>query len=163
MDTRDNHDKLFEQLLENFAQQRLLYEEMVELARDQNKALQKKETVSNENVLTVLLGSRLNLMENLDHLNQENRALQQKLLAGLGMQEFVMSQLKGKIPSDQWQRLQEVLAYLGKLLQEIAETDAVSQKELQQLIRQRERTGRQVPVQHASSAYQQTMERSKKK
>lgn len=163
MNMRDNHNKLIEQLLENFAQQRLFYEEMVELAHDQNKALEEKEAVINENVLTALLGSRLDLMEKLDHLNQDNRALQQKLLAELGMQEFVMSQLKGKIPLDQWQRLQEVLAYLGQLLQEIAETDAVSQKELQQLIRQRERIGRQVPVQHASSAYQQTMDRSKKK
>ena len=101
-------------------------------------------------------------MEKLDHLNQENRALQQRLLAGLGMEEFVLSQLKGKISSDQWQRLQEVLAYLGELLQEIAAKDAVSQKELQRLIRQRECAGRQVSVQHASSAYQQTMERSKK-
>lgn len=155
-------DNIMEKLLANFDRQRIIYEQMEDMAREQGALVNGIGEPSAEEGLMVFVRRRMQLMEEIESLSGESRALQNELITDLGLDEFVLTRLKGLVPTEQWESLRDQLANLGRLLQSIADLDAESQEHLSQLIQQREKRARQVPVNRVRSAYQQAMEQVNK-
>lgn len=116
------------QITENFSRQRDLYSIMLDLAGKQwNLMNEQGQSPGSDGVHQVLV-QRQELLEVIVKLNQENKDLQFKAARELGLERFVLSEVRKHMDATSFNRLQRQLSELGQLLDSINNMDKQNQR-----------------------------------
>lgn len=109
-------------IINNFRQQHHLYSVMRDLAYKQKECLGGGKDADIDEFLR-LLRQRNDIMQELSSISQENIKLRQALLSLLEIENFTLSELKGKTDDALWEELKEVMNDLNKVLLDLSEID----------------------------------------
>lgn len=146
---------LIENIIHNFEQQRLLCEKMVASAQEQLEILSQAKKVGMPSQVMDIMAERQKLLDDLQELEVENRALQQQVISELEINEFTLSKLKAKLESEQFANLKEMVNQMGNILKSISEIDDQNQLLMKESLARVNKTKTQVNNQQASKAYNQ--------
>ncbi|MEQ8176300.1 MAG: hypothetical protein ABRQ26_14675 [Syntrophomonadaceae bacterium] len=116
------------QITENFGRQRDLYSIMLDLAGKQWNLLNEQGQNPSSNEVHQVLVQRQELLEVIVKLNQENKDLQSRAVEELGLERFVLSEVRKHMDATSFSRLQSRLAELGRLLDSINNMDKQNQR-----------------------------------
>lgn len=109
-------------VIDNFRKQHKLYSEMRDLAYKQKACLSDRKNMDIEGFLR-LLKERNIIMDEISRLSQENVKLRGTAVSLLGIDNFTLSELKGRIEENSWEELRWAISELNRVLLEISEVD----------------------------------------
>ncbi|HWQ73806.1 MAG TPA: hypothetical protein VN441_00700, partial [Syntrophomonas sp.] len=112
-------DSNLSQITDNFGRQRDLYSIMLDLAGKQWNLLNEPGQSPGSDGVHQVLVQRQELLEVIVKLNQENRDLQARAVEELGLERFVLGEVRKHMDASSFNQLQNRLAELGQLLESI--------------------------------------------
>ncbi|MDD3852710.1 MAG: hypothetical protein PHD40_03555 [Syntrophomonadaceae bacterium] len=116
-------------IVENYNRQIELYNDMADLARQQLDSLEARLDGTSENTnLAQVLINRQQILGKIEELENINKSLRQRTCQKMGIEAFVLSQLKPNLKEEEYQGLQEVLKNMGSILVGIQEIDDKNQQ-----------------------------------
>jgi|GEM_PF-2462417 len=116
-------------IVDNYNKQIELYNDMVNLARQQLNVLESRLNGTSENTnLAETLINRQQLLGKIEELEKINKSLQQQTCQRMGIEAFVLSQLRAGLKAEEYENLQEVLKNMGSILTRIQEIDDNNQR-----------------------------------
>lgn len=121
-------DSMLQQITDNFSRQRDLYSIMLDLAGKQWNLLNEEGQNPGSDRVHQVLVQRQELLAVIVKLNQENKQLQATAVEELGLDRFVLSELQKHMDAASFARLQNRLAELGQLLENINDMDKQNQR-----------------------------------
>lgn len=121
-------------LITNYTWQGDLYEQILLLSRKQEALLNSENGRCNIEAIKKILEQRRECFAILEKHNRENQALQSKINKILGIKEFNLSNLAGRVNINTYNRLRAQLAIITEKLKLISQIDAANQKLLQEFI-----------------------------
>lgn len=121
-----------EQLIDYYARQIPLYEEMLAIVKEQHALCEEADFVVEEdlNRLNQLLSKRQKKMDLVEENQEKVQAIKKSLQEELDLEELNIKILSQFLPSPQASRLLEKIGEIEALLKEIAELDRKTQKHL---------------------------------
>ena len=146
---------LIENIIRNFEEQGQLCEKMVASAQEQLEILRQAKKAGMPSQVMDIMAERQKLLDDLQELEVENRALQQQVISELEINEFTLSKLKAKLESEQFANLKEMVNQMGNILKSISEIDDQNQLLMKESLARVNKTKTQVNNQQASKAYNQ--------
>ncbi len=120
-------EKLISDIINNFRRQQQFYMQMNQLSKNELDLLQKEWNGDTEK-LNRILEERTRLIPLIDDLNRVNREYQEQVKKLLGLEGFLLSQLKPVVAETQYRGLEEILIALSGLLAEIEALDQQSKE-----------------------------------
>ncbi|NLW63268.1 MAG: hypothetical protein GX052_04095 [Syntrophomonadaceae bacterium] len=117
-------DRLAERLLDNLERQEELYTSMRHLAREQLKTVRSPASSGLDRDL--ILKQRAELLQHLEPLGKRGRIIERDLARAVGLEQFTVKGIEGKVDNELHRRLRQAFERLGVLLGEITEIDAES-------------------------------------
>lgn len=121
-------DSNLSQITDNFGRQRDLYSIMLDLAGKQFNLLNEQGQSPGSEGVNQVLAQRQELLEVIIKLNQENKDLQGRAVEELGLERFVLSEVRKHMDATSFSQLQSRLAELGRLLESINNMDKQNQR-----------------------------------
>lgn len=141
-------------IVDNYNRQIELYNDMADLARQQLDILEARLNGTSENTnLAQTLINRQQLLEKIAELDIINKSLQTQTCQRMGIEAFVLSQLKPGLKEEEYQGLQEVLKNIGSILAGIQEIDDNNQQLMNKALTTNRK--RAVTADQARNAYNQ--------
>ncbi len=148
-------DRLAERLLHNLERQEELYTFMRHLAREQLETV--RDPVQSSRDRDFILQQRANLLRDLEPLAKRGRIIERELARAVGLEQFTIKGIEGKVDYELHRRLRQALERLGVLLGEISEIDAESVRLMSsQLTGYRQPPRRPVTSAEAIQAYRES-------
>lgn len=147
-------------IISNFDLQADLYGKMAELARVQLENLKDTAYSACIDEVNRILAERKGIINELTPLNDENKNLQQEVVAELHIESFSIKNLKGNIPEDQRARLKTAVNEVQKLLAAIDKADRESEQIMRRSVPGKSAAKAGNP-QKAAEAYSQAKNQSK--
>jgi len=141
-------------IVENYNRQIELYNDMADLARQQLDSLEARLDGTSENTnLAQVLINRQQILGKIEELENINKSLRQRTCQKMGIEAFVLSQLKPNLKEEEYQGLQEVLKNMGNILAGIQEIDDNNQQLMNKALTTNRK--RAVTADQARDAYNQ--------
>ncbi len=147
--------QIIEEIVDNFQNQLDLYQKMAELSSAQLKCLEKNPAMSGE--LRDVMSKRQALMEDISSLNERSRVCQQQAVRELGINEFVLSKLQGRINEADYEQLRNTVSSLGAILEAINDMDRKNQLLMVEVNTSETGREREARSRQASDAYRESM------
>lgn len=146
-------------IISNYQAQCKLYNQMLDLSAKQVDLLldNNEDTINN---LHDIITERKVIMEEITKLNETNKVMQANLISDLGINEFVISKLKGLVEKKTTQELEEVISIMSTLLNKINENDKLNEALLKQSARKKQDTKKSISSAKVSNAYKEAMKKS---
>lgn len=150
----------WQDLLNKISEQTEGFRVMLELARKQLEAAQVEIFPANLDEFQGLVIQRQELMQRLEAMQAEIAGLERELVVRLGVEDFTLKAINGKIPHEQYEEIAQHLAELGDVLYRINRVD----EELEAVAIGKLKAERTAPDntfkrQQAVQAYKETMKK----
>lgn len=149
------------QIINNFDLQARLYGKMVKLAQAQLEHLKDNTYSACIDEVNRILTERKVVLTKLTPLNDENKKLQQEVLDELGIERFIIKNLKGHLPEDQFTRLKTAVNGVEKLLAAIDKADRESEQIMRRSLPGKSTGESAESHKRATQAYNQAKKQSK--
>lgn len=153
--------QLIDEIVKNFQHQHQYYLQIADLSKQQLSLLTNESWPEKQEELNQILVRRQDINQQIDALNQRNKALQVQTLELLDLPEFVLSRLEDKINPQQYRALRDAVTGLSSLLAQIDQVDEQNHS----LLKKKSGPGRiksSANRQQARNAYQQAVQQGKK-
>lgn len=147
-------------LVSKISEQRAGFKVMLELARRQLEVAKDEVFPANLDEFQRLVSQRQELMQRLEAMQAEIAGLERELVVRLGVEDFTLKAINGKIPHEQYEEIAQHLAELGDVLYRINRVD----EELEAVALGKLKAERTAPDdafkrQQAVQAYKETMKK----
>lgn len=155
-------DSNLSQITDNFGRQRDLYSIMLDLAGKQWNLLNEPGQGPSSDGVHQVLVQRQELLEVIVKLNQENRDLQARAVEELGLERFVLGEVRKHMDASSFNRLQNRLAELGQLLESINNMDKQNQRLMEKKTLNPQTPLEKTTSEKAKQAYRNAMQQKDK-
>lgn len=120
-------NEIVKRITDNFHNQKKSYCDMAGLAAEQLRILQATEYIKDTTEVREIVNRRNELMEQIFQMHKENKDLQEEICQELELKQFVLSKIEGKVETELFRELKDLIAELGRILEEINTLDKKNQ------------------------------------